>query len=183
MVTTRHAATLQCSVIDVVCISLQRPQPGRQGAAAKVQGKTQQLLSRPMAQIIQDINKENLRRAVQQSKTLEEMLDEEQDPQLQQALQDSAQEAACRGVTALTRLSSVYGAEADTAWYQSEREGSGQHWDPLHQWQAKQGWLGRSMSMCDFAEHLPFHHNLCGRGRDCVLSVREQGEGAGMAVQ
>ena len=39
------------------------------------------------------------------------------------------------------------------------------------------------MSMCDFAEHLPFHHNLCGRGRDCVLSVREQGEGAGMAVQ
>eukprot|EP00891_Asterochloris_glomerata_P002587 jgi/Astpho2/2587/Aster-04292 len=79
--------------------TLRRPRPGRQGAvAAKVQGKTQQLLSRPMAQIIQDINHENLRRAVQQSKTLEGMLDEEQDPLLQQALQESAREApACAG--------------------------------------------------------------------------------------
>ena len=93
--------------IDVVCTSVQVPRPGRQCAAAKVQGKTQQLLTRPMAQIIQDINEENLRRAVQQSKTLEGMLDEEQDPLLQQALQDSAQKAeACAGVTALTVLSS-----------------------------------------------------------------------------
>ena len=121
---TIHAATFQGSVTDVVCISVQRPRPGRQGAvAAKVQGKTQQLLSRPMAQIIQDINHENLRRAVQQSKTLEGMLDEEQDPLLQQALQESAREApACAGVPALTMSASVYGAEADTACYQGERQ-------------------------------------------------------------
>ena len=99
MVMTRHAATLQGSGVDVLCISVQMPRPGRQGAAAKVQGKTQQLLSRPMAQIIQDINEQNLRKAVQQSKTLEGVLDEEQDSLLQQALQESAQEAACAGVT------------------------------------------------------------------------------------
>ena len=134
---TRHAATRQCSVIDVVFISLQRPRPGRQGAAAKAQGKMQQLLSRPMAQIIQDINEENLRRAVQRSKTLDGMLDEEQDSPLQQALQESVQEAeACAGVTGPTHSIIAYGAEADTAWHQDERRGRQQHWNPLHQWQA-----------------------------------------------
>ena len=113
-------------MIDDLCTSVQRPRPGRQGAAAKVQGKAQQLLSRPMAQIIQDINEENLRRAVQQSKTLGGMLEEEQDPLLQQALQDSAQEAeACAGVTALAMLSYVYGADAHSAWYQGEWQGRG----------------------------------------------------------
>ena len=119
---------LQGSVIDDLCTSVQRPRPGRQGAAAKVQGKAQQLLSRPMVQIIQDINEENLRRAVQQSETFGGMLEEEQDPLLQQALQDSAQEAeACAGVTALTMLSMSNGGDADSAWYQGEWQGRGQY--------------------------------------------------------
>lgn len=39
------------------------------------------------------------------------------------------------------------------------------------------------MWMCDFAGHLLFCHILCGRGRDCMLSVREQGGGVGMAAR
>ena len=38
------------------------------------------------------------------------------------------------------------------------------------------------MCMCDFAGHLLFGHILRGRGRDCMLSVREQGKGASHGV-